>query len=196
MPKSSEGLNPKQKAFCQQYLIDWNGKQSAIRAGYAPKTAEVQASHLLSLTKVKTEIKKLSDELLGTQKDELRHTVLKGLKDIAFANTTDAITVESGSVRVKDTSELSDRTKYAIEEISETTTKDGGSIKIKMHSKPKALELLGRYAGMFVDKSEVRFPDGIPVSAEIKLPDLSDLTPEEREILRKALTKKKPEPIV
>ena len=42
-------LNPKQKRFVSEYLIDLNAKQAAIRAGYSPKTAEVQASRLLSL---------------------------------------------------------------------------------------------------------------------------------------------------
>lgn len=45
-------LNKKQKLFVQEYLVDLNGKQAAIRAGYSPKTAEVQASRLLSLAKV------------------------------------------------------------------------------------------------------------------------------------------------
>ena len=49
----SDKLTPKQQKFCEEYLVDFNGKQAAIRSGYSPKTAEVQGSTLLSYTKVK-----------------------------------------------------------------------------------------------------------------------------------------------
>lgn len=45
-------LTPKQQRFVEEYLIDLNGKQAAIRAGYSAKTAEMQASRLLSYAKV------------------------------------------------------------------------------------------------------------------------------------------------
>lgn len=48
----SKELNPKQKRFVDEYLVDLNAKQAAIRAGYSPKTAESQGSRLLSHAKV------------------------------------------------------------------------------------------------------------------------------------------------
>ena len=39
-------LTDKQKRFCEEYLIDLNATQAAIRAGYSPKTAEQTASRL------------------------------------------------------------------------------------------------------------------------------------------------------
>ena len=56
-------LNDQQMRFVTEYLKDCNGKQAAIRAGYAPRSAEVQASRLLSLDKVKNEIKARQSEL-------------------------------------------------------------------------------------------------------------------------------------
>src|SRR5271169_5434711 len=44
---------PKQARFVEEYLFDVNGKAAAIRAGYSPKNAEVQASRLLSYVKVR-----------------------------------------------------------------------------------------------------------------------------------------------
>jgi len=41
-------LTVKQHAFVEQYLIDLNGTRAAIRAGYSQKTAQEQASRLLS----------------------------------------------------------------------------------------------------------------------------------------------------
>ena len=51
-------LTEKQKRFCDEYLIDLNATQAAIRAGYSPRTAEQAASRLLSFVKVQDEISK------------------------------------------------------------------------------------------------------------------------------------------
>lgn len=42
----------KRARFVEEYLVDLNGKQAAIRAGYSRKTAELQASRLLRCPKV------------------------------------------------------------------------------------------------------------------------------------------------
>lgn len=46
----------RQQAFVREYLVDFNGKQAAIRAGYSKKTAEVQASQTLRILKVREAI--------------------------------------------------------------------------------------------------------------------------------------------
>ncbi len=51
-------LTTKQQRFVEEYLIDSNGKQAAIRAGYSAKTAQEQGSRMLSIVKVKAEIEK------------------------------------------------------------------------------------------------------------------------------------------
>lgn len=57
-----EPLNDRQAAFCREYLKDYNGTQAAIRATYSPNGAEVTASKLLRLTKIKHRILKLTKE--------------------------------------------------------------------------------------------------------------------------------------
>lgn len=52
-------LTAKQKRFCEEYVIDFNGKQAAIRTGYSPKTANEQASRLLTNVNVKKYISEL-----------------------------------------------------------------------------------------------------------------------------------------
>lgn len=49
-------MTPKQERFCQEYLIDLNATQAAIRSGYSRKTAEVQGSRLLSNAKIGLQI--------------------------------------------------------------------------------------------------------------------------------------------
>lgn len=68
-----EGLTDKQKRFCEEYIIDLNGAQSAIRAGYAEGSARVEGSRLLSNDNIQEYISQLqqnkSEELNITFND-------------------------------------------------------------------------------------------------------------------------------
>lgn len=55
-------LTEKQKRFCEEYLIDLNARQAAIRAGYPEKRASEQAYQLLQKTTVSAYIEKLREE--------------------------------------------------------------------------------------------------------------------------------------
>lgn len=55
-------LTDKQKRFCEEYLIDLNARQAAIRAGYPAKRASEQAYQLLQKTTVSAYIEKLRQE--------------------------------------------------------------------------------------------------------------------------------------
>ena len=56
-------LTPKQLRFVEEYMIDLNAKQAAIRSGYSPRSAEFQGSKLLADSKVSQVIKKRQEEL-------------------------------------------------------------------------------------------------------------------------------------
>jgi phage terminase small subunit len=58
--KATEDLTDKRIQFCHEYMVDLNGKQAAIRAGYPERCAHSQAAQLLSIPKVRDYI----DELL------------------------------------------------------------------------------------------------------------------------------------
>lgn len=78
-------LTAKQKKFVEEYLIDLNATQAAIRAGYSPNTAQEQSSRLLSNVMVKNEIDKAMAERsrrTGINQDR----VLRELAKIAFVN--------------------------------------------------------------------------------------------------------------
>lgn len=156
-------LTPKQMRFVDEWLIDFNGKQAAIRAGYSAKTAEATAARLLRNVKVQAEISR-------RQKDLQRRTeisqdrVVKELARVAFADVADYVQVETriinrGDIEVplelavhKETAELSADQRAAIASIKQ----GANGIEIKLHDKIKALELLGRHIGMFNDKLEVK----------------------------------------
>jgi phage terminase small subunit len=54
-------LSPRQRAFCEEYIVDFNGKAAAIRAGYATKWADRQAALLLKNKGVATYINSLQE---------------------------------------------------------------------------------------------------------------------------------------
>lgn len=64
--------------FVAEYVIDLNGKQAAIRAGYSPRTAESQASRLLSNAKVKSAVASAKRKIAS----KLELTAEKVLADI------------------------------------------------------------------------------------------------------------------
>ncbi len=55
-------MNEKQKQFCNEYLIDFNGTQAAIRAGYSPKTAYSMANENLRKPEVQAYLKELIEK--------------------------------------------------------------------------------------------------------------------------------------
>ena len=55
-------LNDKQRRFVDEYLIDLNGTQAAIRAGYSKRTANEQAARLLANVSVRSHLQTLMDK--------------------------------------------------------------------------------------------------------------------------------------
>ena len=84
-------LNPKRQRFCEEYLKDSNGTQAAIRAGYSAKTAEVQASQLLSILNVKEHIAGLRAELSAEMEmsRELLVTKMQAIVDNTASTNAD-----------------------------------------------------------------------------------------------------------
>ena len=56
-------ITPKQQNFCQQYVVDFNGRQAAIRAGYSASSAKETAYQLLQKPTVEAFVKELSDRI-------------------------------------------------------------------------------------------------------------------------------------
>ena len=77
-------MNAKQKRFCDEYLIDCNATQAAIRTGYSEKTAYSQGQRLLKNVEVKTYIEQRMSEkeknLIADQDEVLKYltSVLRG----------------------------------------------------------------------------------------------------------------------
>lgn len=149
-------LTEKQATFCREYLVDLNASRAAERAGYTPSNARFQGSELLALPEVQSEIQRLMDE----RKERTRITadrVLQELARIAFGDPRAVVSVDDGGkVVITPSRMLSDDDAAMIAEVSETTTANGGSTKIKLHNKLDALEKLGKHLKLFTDVQEVR----------------------------------------
>jgi phage terminase small subunit len=144
-------LTDKQEEFCQQYLIDLNGTQAAIRAGYSADTAYSIASENMIKPKIQARLAELMEARRKRCQVSQDEVVLE-LKRIAFSDMRKIAKWDGDSVTLEASTSLSDDDGACVESVARTTTKDGGSISCKLHSKTKALELLARHLGMLHDK--------------------------------------------
>lgn len=143
-------LTAKQKRFCDEYLIDLNATQAAIRAGYSPKTACEQASRLLANVKVQDEIAiEMAERSKRTGINQDR--VLTEIAKMAFVNIDDVIDLDTAKVKRTATKE----DLACIQSVKIKPTEFGTEREIKLCDKKSNLELLGKHLGMFKDKVEL-----------------------------------------
>lgn len=144
-------LSEQRQRFVDEYLIDLNGTQAAIRAGYSAKTAQEQSSRLLSNVMVQQAIaERMAERSRRTGVNQDR--VLRELARIAFANAIDMINTKDATL--KETA--SEDETAAIQSVKvKTFGEDGIEREIKMADKIKALELLGKHLGMYQNNVNV-----------------------------------------
>lgn len=151
---SVKGLTPKQARFVEEYLVDLNATQAAIRAGYSAKTAEWIGPQLLGKTHVQERINSAQRER-SARTGITADRVLKEIARVAFADPRSVMTWGPGGVALRESSELSDDEAAAVSEVSETWTDSGsGSRKVKLHDKVGALEKLARHVGLYDEKCD------------------------------------------
>ena len=145
-------LSPKQTRFAQEYLIDLNGKRAAIRAGYASRSAEVQASRMLRNAKVQKALE-AAMQARSRRTEVSSDQVLEELAKIAFANFRDYWPKEGETL---DLHRLDRDRTAAVEELTVVETVRGDVLhrrtRLKMHDKLAALTNLARHLGMFSDR--------------------------------------------
>lgn len=128
-------LTPKQQRFVDEYLIDLNAKQAAIRAGYSEKSAEAQGSVLLSTPKVKHAIQ--SKQLETQARTQVTADfVIGGLVEVANRCMQKVPVMEFDPVAKMKRQKIDEDTGNGVWEFD-----SGGA--------NKALELLGKHLGVF-----------------------------------------------
>lgn len=117
--------NDRRERFCQEYVVDYNATQAAIRAGYSPHSARSQASRLLSNDNLRARVRELQAE----QTARLCVTadwVVQRLVDVQ-ARAMQAEPAPDGS----------------------------GQYQFDSRGACRALELLGKHLGMYQDRLQV-----------------------------------------
>ena len=160
-------LTPKQQRFVEEYLIDLNATQAAIRAGYSEKTAAAIGAENL----VKPNIAKAIQEALQERKERVQIDADYVLKRLVEIDQMDVLDIMDDDGNVKP---LRDWPKIWRQYISniETISMDDGEgwlKKIKWPDKVKNLELLGKHVsvGAFKDKVEHSGPNGGDINVTI-----------------------------
>lgn len=163
-------LTKKQQRFVDEYLIDLNATQVAIRAGYSVKTARDMGCENLTKPNIQQAIaKEMAERSKRTGVNQDR--VVLELARIAFVNINDVVDTDTGEI-------LSNASKddlACIESVKfkQSDNQYGGSIEreVKFSSKLKALEKLGQHLGMWNDKIDVNVAIPVVISGENDLED-------------------------
>lgn len=154
------GLSVKRRfriaVFAREYIIDFNGARAAREAGY--KNPAVAASRLLTDPACIAEIEKLMKER-ADRCDIKADAVLQELAEIGFSDIGDYLSWGKTGVKMHDLEKLPKGASRCVAMVSEKTseTKFGETrrLSFKLHDKTKALEMIGRHIGMFVDKLRI-----------------------------------------
>jgi phage terminase small subunit len=166
-------LTAKQARFADEYLIDLNATQAAIRAGYSARNADKIGSQLLGKTRV-------SEEIASKMKEREQRThitqdrVLQELARIAFFDIRKLYN-DDGSLKRPD--QLDDEAAAVLAGIDVTELQGSAEVdgegnikhipmftkKAKVFDKTAALTLAMRHLGMLVDKQEVTGKNGAPL---------------------------------
>lgn len=169
-------LTAKQQRFVDEYLIDLNATQAAIRAGFSAKTARQAGNRLLTNVDIQQAMQAGMEARSGrvaiTQDMVLRELAKIGFSDIRKVvrwgeTQVRMIDGEEGEAEdmvpyhglaLIDSSEIDDEIAGAIAEVSQG--RDG--LKVKLHDKKGALVDIGRHLGMF------SAPSHVELDAELK----------------------------
>ena len=145
-------LSDKQKRFCEEYCLDWNGSKAAIRAGYSESSAKEIASENLTKPNIQAYIQLIKNDLeylCGIS----RRMVMEEHKKLAFSSIAN---LHNTWITRKEFEELTEDQKSCIAEITtqikKYNPKDAPEyevefVKIKLYDKQKALDSISKILG-------------------------------------------------
>lgn len=98
-------LTPKRRRFVEEYRVDWNATQAAIRAGYSPKTANEQGSQLLAKLSIQEALAEVMAE--DSARCQVRYEdVIAEVVKIGFVNIMDFMHIGDDGEPLVDLSNL------------------------------------------------------------------------------------------
>lgn len=149
-------LTEKQRRFVEEYLVDLNATQAAIRAGYSEDSAKEIGYENLTKPHIAEAVQ--TGRLRQRERSEATaDRVIAELARIAFADAREVAMWGPDGVTLLQSADLDDDTAACIRRVSETRH----GVRCELHDKTRALELLGRHFGQFVDR--INFQDREPL---------------------------------
>ena len=144
-------LSAKQQRFCNEYLIDLNATQAAIRTGYSEKTAYSQGQRMLKNVEVKAYL----------------DSELERIRSEKIADATEVMEYLTKVLRGESQSEI-----VVVENIGDFTSEARTMMKAPDEKERlKAAELLGKRYNMFSDKMKVDVAMPVVISGGEDLED-------------------------
>lgn len=139
------GLTDKQARFVEEYLIDLNATQAAIRAGYSEATARQQAAQNLSKLNIQEAVQ--AAKLERSKRTEITaDAVVKELARIGFSDIADFLSFGKNGIKLMESSEVDTK---CLAEVKQTATQFGSTISFKLHDKLGALDKLAKHLGIY-----------------------------------------------
>lgn len=166
--RKPQKLNDKQIRFVQEYLVDQNATQAAIRAGYAEKSAACNGTRFLTMPAVQTLLKQ--EQARIAQKYEIeREWIIERLVRVIETDITEVVRIDHTGIHLRDAEEIPKPVRKLIQKVSQSLQ---GGIRVEMPSKLDAIEKLNRMFGFYVDRVEHSGPGGGPIVTQQQGPDL------------------------
>lgn len=140
-------IGEKQKRFCEEFIIDLNATKAAERAGYSKRTAYSQGNRLLKKAEIQAYLQKLR-QIQGERVGRTADDVIRRLWEIVEADPTQAFEPDGSP---KPPSKFPPGLKAAL-----ASVKLGDTFEVKLDSRTKALELLGKHFGQYIERIEAK----------------------------------------
>jgi len=169
-------LTDKERIFCHEYIIDWNGSRAARKAGYSENTCAVIASENLTKPHIQQYIDFIKDDI----EKEAGITKLRQLNELAKIAYSSIAHLHETWIDLKEFESLTDEQKEAIESIDTKTEQkfvyepesenkepiDIKYVKIKLYSKVAALDQINKMLGY-------NAPEKVVVNEDMNVPIIS-----------------------
>jgi phage terminase small subunit len=170
-------LNPRQAKFVEFYVSTGNATESAKLAGYKEKTAYSMGGRLLKNVEVAKQINKRRGELEGKlqKRTEItREKLLDELAFVAFSDLKNLMTWDNEKAQFVESAEIEVSVSRALKKIKSrefTKYEKGGSplsstltLEVENYDKLRAIEMIAKLLGYWVDKNEHTGKDGQPIA--------------------------------
>jgi phage terminase small subunit len=138
-------MRPRQQRFVEEYLVDLNGQQAAIRAGYSKHTAKNVACQLLRRADVAAAVRQ-GIEARSERTHITADRVLRELARIGFADIGRIVDWGEEGFKLKPKAEISPDDLAAVAQLAPAPK---GGLRVRLHSKQRALESMARHLGLY-----------------------------------------------